>query len=161
MDINLEVITEAQTVEDIVFADGVWQCIAEDGFYQSDFMADVENDCWVGVYVDSQIIGAFNFHLLNSATAQLHIHILPEYRDDYANECIPFMWRWFLENKRKECVKIVASIPACWPNVYHFSKNNGMKDEGINRKSYWKNGKLYDQWMLGATIKDIEEWLNV
>ena len=31
----------------------------------------------------------------------------------------------------------------------------GMQEEGINRQSYMKNGKIYDQWHLGITRNEI------
>lgn len=160
MDISVARVTDDEVVESIIFADGVWQCVAEDGFDQSEFFADAENDCWLGVYVDGEIVGIYNFQLSNSACATMHVQILPKFRKDFRLESIKPMWRWFLENKKDVCQKVNITVPKKWPNVYKFAKSGGFIDEGVIRQSYWKNGALHDQWMLGITVREIEEWLD-
>ena len=51
--------------------------------------------------------------------------------------------------------KLNAEIPFIYPEVYHFTKNFGFQDEGINRLSISKNGLLVDQWRLGITRQEV------
>jgi hypothetical protein len=62
---------------------------------------------------------------------------------------------WF-DTLPDQCIKLVASIPFCYENVYNASKRVGFIDEGVNRKSYRKHGKVWDQWNIGLTRDEIK-----
>jgi RimJ/RimL family protein N-acetyltransferase len=54
---------------------------------------------------------------------------------------------WMFENT--PCVKIVAGIPAYNHFALRLAKSSGMSLEGVNRKSFLKDGVLHDQIYFG------------
>ena len=162
MDISLAVVEDEDLIKSIMFIPEIWAAVAEDDLDQDEYFI-VPNDLWLGVFVESELIGLFRFHVMNGVTLQMHIHILPEHRGKYAMKAAREMWKWFLSgtNINKDFVKVTTSVPVIWPRVKKFSEINGFREEGLNRMSYKKNGIIMDQWMLGITTQEIEAQINV
>lgn len=135
----------------------IFDCISEDGV--EDYMPDVVNEFWVLMQTEQgEIAGAYRLHYVSGRTVQIHAHIIPEYRKDYAKLSSIVILDWCITNLDFD--KIVAVIPQKYKNVYHFTKNAGFKDEGFNRSSFMKDGKLIGQYYLGMTKPEVEEVLN-
>lgn len=122
----------------------------------SAYIPDVVNENWV-VLSDNELIGLYRLHQLGSVTHQIHAMILPDKRKEYAKESGRVILQWCLDNL--DFKKLIAEIPAKYMNVYHFTKGQGFKDEGINRMSFMKDGELWDKYNLGMTRQEVEEWL--
>ena len=161
MDISLEVVTDEGLIKSIMFRPEIWEAVAEDDLEQHEYFIE-PNDLWLGVFLESELIGLFRFHVMNGVTLQVHIHILPEHRGKYAMKAAKDMWKWFLSgtNINKDFVKVITSVPVIWPRVKKFAEINGFIEEGLNRMSYKKNGIIVDQWMLGITLQEIEGQAN-
>lgn len=99
----------------------------------------------VGI-VGAEPIGIVMYHPINVITWECHVQVLPEYRAEFAKEFAQkaIQWAWDMGVQ-----KLVAQIPFLYPNVRDFGLNVGFEVEGINRKSYLKNGQLHDQWYMG------------
>jgi len=67
--------------------------------------------------------------------------------------------QWIIDNT-PECKKVTAQIPVIYDNVRRFIEQFGFVQEGINRQSYQKAGKILDQWNYGITRPEIEAFLN-
>lgn len=132
----------------------VFDEISEDGI--TEILPDVVNEFWVGIHTD-QLIGMYRLHQLNLVTYQLHALILPEHRS-LAKETRSVIFSWCLANLKFN--KLVAEIPAKYQNVYHFAKGMGFIDEGINRASFQKDGKIWDTYRLGITREEINQWFH-
>jgi RimJ/RimL family protein N-acetyltransferase len=102
----------------------------------------------------------YNCVAVNGVTVLIHPHVLPEVRSKYARESCLAALKWIYDNAPKY-VKITALIPVIHKNVKLFAKRIGFKEEGINRKSYLKDGKVIDQWLLGITRSELGDVLNV
>lgn len=124
----------------------MWDEISEDGV--DEFFPDVINEHWVQM----EEIGLYRLHQLNAVTYQIHAFILPEHRDK-AKESGVAILKWCLDNL--DFNKLIAEIPMKYPNVYHFTKHQRFKDEGINRGSFLKDGKIWDTWRLGLLKEEI------
>lgn len=133
----------------------IMECISEDGLNQHN--PDVIREFWVAIFNDQDVIGIYNIHQIYSKTWQIHAHILPQHRD-YAKESGRVILRWALGHIQFN--KLQAIIPDLYPNVYHFTLGQGFKDEGLMRESYFKNGDLYDQHILGISRDEIEVQLS-
>ena len=56
-------------------------------------------------------------------------------------------WAW----KNLSVQKMVASVPVMYKNTLRLGQRVGFKREGINKKSFLKDGELHDQYYLGLT----------
>lgn len=158
---KLEPIQDAEIVKEILTDPEMWARISEDDNDIEVFTVPIsEGILWLGVYTDDGLIGLFYIHDINFTTVQLHAHILEPYRKQYAKEAGRLVIAYFANEMSDRINKLIAEIPVCYPDVYHFSLNNGLKDEGINRQSTLKNGEYMDQHRLGITKEEAKSWLQ-
>lgn len=107
---------------------------------------------------DDLAIGVWNLYPLNSVTLNIHCNMLKDYRE-YNEEAGVLLFTWFLADCPKQYQKLNTEIPTIYASVYHYAKKFGFKDEGINRKSIKKSGELIDQWRLGITRNEVNDFL--
>lgn len=151
---------DIKTIHNIVTRPDIWATVAEDGQRKQEFYPDVEGECWLTLVADDTIIGVYNLHVHNAITLEIHAHVYPEFRKRYSRHTCLAVFQWIMDNA-KEYQKVVASIPAIYPNVIAFAEMMRFKHEGTNRLSYLKDGQIVDQELYGITRTEIEEALNV
>jgi len=127
----------------------MWDEISEDGV--ESYAPDVINEFWVEI-LSPETIGLYRIHQLTAMSYQIHAFILPEHRDQ-AKESGEVILQWCLDYLKFN--KLIAEIPKKYENVYHFTKKQGFKDEGVNRQCFLKDGKLWDTWRLGILKEEI------
>ena len=130
--------------------------MAEDGANKDDFYVDVHGAAWVVIKHGFNVIAYYHLKPQNMITLEIHAQVDPDYRKEYSEETGRAILRWILDNTHYE--KVICQIPFIYPNVKSFACKNGFTEEGVNRKSYIKNGAIHDQWMLGATRSEIEDF---
>ena len=138
---------DVDVVRAILTHHSIYECIAEDGTPpREDYIPEMIGVAYVVGIVGAEPIGLMIYHPVNGVTWECHVQVLPEYRKEFADEFAEkaIQWAWDFSVQ-----KIVAQIPFLYPNVREFSLRHGFDDEGINRKSYLKNGQLHDQWYMG------------
>lgn len=162
MDISLiiKIVEDEETIKSIMLADEIWETISEDEIGKEDYTPDMDNDLWVGAFVEEECIGLFRFHSVTGVALQLHVQILLKYRKEYSMEAMAKVWEWFEEGIDENFIKVIVSIPTIYLNVYKFALANGFIDEGLNRQSIKKNGHIIDQWLLGITREEIRGQAN-
>lgn len=155
----LEYTKDAEIITKILFDESIWDRSCEDGQSQENFMLPSSDD-WVWcLFKDEDVnIGAFCIHPVNNTTVKVHIHVLGQYREKQAYECGVMIISWFANSAPKNINKMIAEIPVIYPDVYHYTKKFGFSDEGLNRESHTKNGKIHDQYMLGITRSEAQTW---
>ena len=103
--------------------------------------------------IEAARIGLFIFHPWNSVTYEVHSMILPEHRGKKAivagKEAVEYMFT------QTPCRKIVTHVPAYNMPAYALARRVGLEVEGINRRSFLKNGRLYDQYILGICKEEM------
>ncbi len=134
----------------------LWDTVAEDNASLDDWSAECVSECWL----DLQGKGVFYLHPANSTTLILHAHVLKPFRFQSV-EIGYAVWSWVLSECPQKYQKFNCTIPVLYPNVKKYALTMGMVEEGVNRQSYCKNGQIVDQWMLGITRKEIEEFMHV
>lgn len=134
----------------------IWETIGED---EPELSIDLENEFYLGMFVDSRLIGIYVLESRSSVCLQIHANVLKDYRRQYSKKTGEAALS-FIINQIPSCKKVVARIPSLYKNVYEFTKSFGFKDEGLNRLSYKKNGGLWDVHQLGITRSEIEEYLD-
>lgn len=97
---------------------------------------------------DEDNTGVVFIHWMNSVTIECHFQLLKEHRDrseEFGYAALKWMW----DNTKAQ--KIIAKIPEIYLDVIKYATKGGFKFEGINEKSYQKNGVLYGIVNLGIS----------
>lgn len=131
----------------------IFQRISEDGA-SIGTLVQGPNELFIGTYLDGRLIAVWWMWAMSSTTLDIHTQVLKAYRH-HAIES----WRQCLDLIQSDLPsihKLQAKIPVLYPEVYHFAKNRGMEDEGVERESHLKDGKFWDQWLVGATVKEMK-----
>lgn len=150
----------AERTDDTALIKGVitqlWDTVAEDGMSLEDWSADCVSECWL----DIQGMAVFCLHPANATTLIMHAHVRKSYRPRYSVAIGDAVWSWVLAECPVQYQKFICAIPVIYPNVKKYVESMGMVEEGINRLSYTKHGKIVDQWNMGITRQEIEDFMN-
>ena len=131
----------------------IYEAISEDGApWRDEYVPEMSGHWYLIGWVNDTPIGLMIYHPVNGVTMECHVHVLPEYREEYAHEFGQQVLTWAWNNLPVH--KIVAQIPVIYPNVIAFAEKNGFIIEGVNRLSYMKHGQLHDQIYLGIARYD-------
>lgn len=103
-----------------------------------------------GLYyvTDESNIGLVFYHWKNGITLEGHIQVLKEFRHlamDFGQAALDWAWN------NTEAKKIIAVVPTLYPDVIKFVEKFGFEREGETKRSYEKNGVLYNQVYLGIS----------
>jgi RimJ/RimL family protein N-acetyltransferase len=112
------------------------------------------NSGWFLHKEGEEVLGIWMAELRNGITIEIHPTIPKLYRGKVAYQGAKEFFTWIAQNTQYQ--KINAEIATCFPNAKLFAMQCGMKVEGKIRKSFKKNGIIYDQWMLGMTRQELE-----
>ena len=64
-----------------VFDDPIIKEAIRDDEYDDNFKPDLYGECWLTmVNENGRLIGIYNIHAHNGVTAEIHAHVLPQYR---------------------------------------------------------------------------------
>lgn len=116
-------------------------------------LAPTDGELFIGTFDGEALLGVWWIETLTSTTAGIHAQILPQHRkhkDTSWQQCLEI-----IVNELPEIHKVQAKIPTCFLSVYQYAKHNGMMDEGLEHESKLINGQYFDQWCLGATVKEM------
>jgi RimJ/RimL family protein N-acetyltransferase len=139
-------------VREILAHPAIWPHIHDDGATEPN-PVDHESLYWLLVTDEQGPAGAFLLHAHNLVTYEVHTCLLPRIWGPKAKQAAQLGRAWMFANT--PCQKIVTNVPQDNPAALRFAKRCGMTLEGVNRKSFLKNGQLLDQHVLGLTK---EEW---
>ena len=148
---KLERLYDVQLCQAVVHE--LWDDVSEDGAKQP-FWPDVVNEFWIGIFED-RLSGIYRIHAINGVTWQIHALMVDRTNSKESGKRI---LEWFYNEDIGH--KLIAEIPVIYEHVYHFTKKQGFKDEGVNRKSFMKNGELVDTYRLGITREEICQQLS-
>lgn len=150
----------AERTQDTALIKGVitqlWDTVAEDGMSLEDWSVNFASECWL----DIEGMAVFCLHPANATTLIMHAHVRKSYRPRYSSLIGDAVWNWVLEECPAQYQKFTCAIPVIYPNVKKYVESMGMVDEGVNRLSYTKNGKIVDQWNMGITRTEVEGFMN-
>lgn len=139
------------------FLDEFLDRISEDG--SDKIEVDPDDECWLQVHnsVTLDVIGMIVLVPMNRVTLDLHVHMKPEHKK-FNQQAMIEVFKYFMTIG--QYVKITADIPELYESVYHFALKMGFTDEGLNRLSHLKKGKLWDVHRLGITKDEIIEYIK-
>lgn len=98
-------------------------------------------------------VGVFFYHPHSVILWEVHTCILPQFWGDPATQAARAGLRWMIDHAGAK--KIITHVPRINQKARMFALRVGMKDEGVNRQSFLKNGQLVDQYILGITQEEI------
>lgn len=158
MDFNLEVTFDMDAVREIITTPEIWERASEDGIDSDTYYPSFDDfHVWLLVKRDNENIGVILVHNDNTTSVKIHPYLFTEYHS-LGREMMKKLYEWILSLPER-INKVLASIPENQRKVYNYVKKMGFKDEGFNRESFVKDGKIYGQWCVGITRKEIEEFL--
>lgn len=129
-----------------------WDEISEDGIDQ--YMPDIVNEYWIGLHNGEETVGCYRLHQLTSICWEGHVFMRPKHRKEYSKLGCFTTLQWIIDNT--DCEKLIANVPMKFENVMKFLEGIGFVTEGVNRKSFTKDGKLWDVVHYGLTRPEIE-----
>lgn len=98
---------------------------------------------------DTEPMGVFVVHPHNHITYEIHTCVLPSWWGPYAlvagRKVIQYVFQ------HTPCQKLITHVPEDNRAALAYAKRCGLVQEGINRKSFLKNGKRLDQILLGIS----------
>lgn len=139
-------------VASIMAHPAIFKHIAEDGIDAPDPI-DHPGLYWLLVTSGDVPAGAFLLHATGSICYEMHTMILPQFHGEPARAAAQALLHWVFTEL--DCWKLVTRVPVYNRAARRFALANGMREEGVNRASYLKDGQLIDQILLGITK---EEW---
>ena len=140
-----------QDIKAVLCHQEIWAKIAHDGTCKPEDFNPPNSATYICAYVDDKPAGLMVYKDKDGVQLECHFQVLPEYRKEYALEIADRAIQWAWDNT--SAYKIVAEVPEIYMNVVNFGISVGFQVEGINQKSYLKDGKLYDQLYLGLQRK--------
>ena len=102
---------------------------------------------YIIVSQNGEDLGLFLFYPMNLVTFELHVSFLPCHRGGIVREAALLAKEYMFTET--PCRKVVAYVPAYNRSARVMAHMCGMKQEGINRKSFLKDGDLTDQYAMG------------
>ena len=106
---------------------------------------------WVIVRDYDKIQGIVYIEQQTTTTAMFHPYLLG--KKGNGRKMIKSVLKWLLNTK---IYKVNISIPMIYQSTINTAKKIGFIDEGINRQSFFKDGKYHDQQLFGLTRIEIE-----
>ena len=129
---------------DSVYFDTIDDFVDPDGRYRIGESFINSPICYV---LSPNDFSVFVFVPVNGVTYEAHTAILPAGRGKKGIEAGKSVLSWMFTETR--CLKIITWIPEINRSAGFFAKACGLLNEGINIKSFMKNGILYDQFLFG------------
>jgi len=142
---NIERTYDAEFITRCMTVDWVWDMMTDDGCGSRELFFPPIHDGII--WLRAEDCGVFMLHPHNHVTWEVHT-------------CLPFAGKrtleaaiagrtWMFENT--PCMRIITNVPTFNRAALAFAKRAGMKEYGVNEKSFLKNGVLYDQILLGIS----------
>jgi len=127
----------------------VWDACTDDGAGDPDlYFPPMEPVVWI----DAAGHGVFMLHPHNAITFEVHTCLL-ESGKGLATMLAKDVIKWIFENT--PCERLITNVPDNNRLALRLAERAGMKQFGVNEKSFKKNGELLDQIMLGISREDI------
>lgn len=134
-------------VRSVITHPAIWPHVSDDTCDRERY-APFEGDgaYWL-IPTDGAPLGVFFVHSHSSVCFEVHTALLPHARGRAAHEAGKALISWVFANT--SCRKLITHVPDVNRLALAFARRAGMVQEGINRKSFLRNGALIDQVLLG------------
>tara|TARA_R110000850_G_scaffold132469_3_gene253550 strand:+ start:540 stop:1004 length:465 start_codon:yes stop_codon:yes gene_type:complete len=127
----------------------IYELASEDGASLDPDFTESGREAWLLAVESNKVIGLVHSHLENGSVAWFHPYILRSHKKEYLS-LVKLFLEWFNKYFPVEIQKLNAYIPTYAKKAYEVAISAGFKDEGLDRMSYMKNGKLWDRHLVGV-----------
>lgn len=133
----------------------MWATAAEDNVSPESFKADVNSEVWLAIYTkQNELAGFYYLHPFSSVGIIAHANIHPDHRKTLSKRAGAAVMTYIL-HEFEDVQKVITYVPEIYPNVIKYVESCGMIREGVNRKSYRKNGQIVDLICYGITRNEL------
>ena len=122
--------------------------VIEDGTSHDCFSVNATEDCWL----ELEGCGYMHVSAHNRTTLDIHPYILKGERHK-SIQCGIASLKWVGDNAPAMYKKIISQVPSIYPHIKKYTERLGFELEGTYKKSFTKNGQLYDLWLFGLERK--------
>tara|TARA_R110002049_G_scaffold210441_4_gene381305 strand:- start:14 stop:478 length:465 start_codon:yes stop_codon:yes gene_type:complete len=143
----------ANQVKDLLSDEELFNRVSDDSMTYEKFKP-LESGIYLGMFHNGVLIGFWWLIPDNAITIDVHCNMLKEHRHLSAKMVDEF-YRYAID-KLKATNKLICKIPVTFTDVYEFTKKHGFTDEGLDRQSVKKSGKILDRHILGITMQEIK-----
>lgn len=148
---NISRTHDMELVRGILAHPAIWPHIHDDSVTEP---GPIDHPGFFWMLVDEEgPAGVFLLHAHNAVCFEVHTCLLPRIWGPKAKEAADLCLGWMVENT--PCQKMITHVPEGNVLALRFARKVGFAHEGVNRKSFLKNGELLDQQVLGLTA---QEW---
>jgi RimJ/RimL family protein N-acetyltransferase len=152
----LERTKDLELIKTFMMQPEIYKYASEDNASLDPDFTESGREIWLLAVEDNEAIGIVNSHLENGTTGWFHPYILRSHKEKYL-ALVNLFLKWFDQFFPVEIQKLNAYIPTYARKAYEIAMRAGFKDEGLNRKSYLKNGKLWDRHLIGLIRGELNE----
>jgi RimJ/RimL family protein N-acetyltransferase len=150
----LERTKDLELIKAFIMQPEIYKYASEDNASMDPEFTESGREVWLLAIEDNEAIGIVNSHLENGTAAWFHPYIMRDHKDKYL-ALVNLFLKWFDQFFPVEIQKLNAYIPTYARRAYEIAMKAGFKDEGLNRVSYLKNGKLWDRHLVGMIRSEI------
>jgi RimJ/RimL family protein N-acetyltransferase len=144
---------DEELIRKIVTHDSIWEWVSDDGADKQNYKPPMHESCyWLLVKEGDEVLGAYFLHQHNFITYEIHTCLLPAAWGRKAKKAAKDVLFWMFSNTI--CMKVITNIPENNEKAMFYALRAGLQQEGLNRSSFLKNGKLLDQRVLGITKEE-------
>lgn len=151
VNVTFERTFDLELIRTIITHHRIWPHVSDDGAGAPENYRPVDHPAiwYVTVLNHGELMGAWIFTPENSICWGVHTCLLPKAWGSFAHRAAREMCVWIWENT--PCRRIVTTVPTYNRLALAFAKGAGMEQYGLNPQSYQKDGKMYDQILLGIS----------
>lgn len=154
--ISLGRTTDYALIREIVTHPRIYPAISDDFSPRPEDWRPIKDESvWYVLVKDGdEALGLWAFVPHNRICWEVHTCLLPKAYGLLAREAVKLMHSWLWENT--ECLRVTTEVPVYNRQALRFAIKAGMKQIGINEKSFMKNGKLHDVIVLGISRPGVQ-----
>ena len=141
----------AELIQSIVTHEAIWPHVSDDACDKATYKPSMDGCMWLEV-VDCDCLGVYLIHRHNAVTYEIHTCLLPAAWGNKSKKAGKLVLDWIFQNT--PCQKVITQVPEDNSLALRYAIRCGMVQEGVNRASFLKNGKLLDMTQLGITKKE-------
>lgn len=137
-------------VREVITHPKIWPYLSDDTSNLATWVPCMDKSVyWLVPYDGEKALGVFMVHPHSNVCFEVHTAILPEAYGAQAKLAARNLIEWVFKNTG--CCKLITAVPASNLLAKRFALRAGMREEGVNRESFLREGKMIDQTMLGIT----------
>jgi RimJ/RimL family protein N-acetyltransferase len=154
--ISIERTTNMDRVKAIITHPKVYPYVTDDASPKAEDYQPVDHPLVVYALATDgdEVLGVWTLVPQNAICWEVHTSLLPCSYGQRSRDAAKIMLEWLWANT--PCLRVITNVPRYNRVAYRFAKDAGLKEFGVNEKSFLKGGNLHDQIMLGISKEESE-----